>query len=555
VPDERPLRLEIPVQPARRELVAAHLWYLGASGVWEQPGVTVAWFPAPGPDLTAASALVAELSPSAVTTSVEVDRDWQEAWKATISPIRAGRFVVVPTWLVATHEPSTDELTLVLDPGRAFGTGHHATTALCLELLDDRDAAGLLSGRTVADVGCGSGILAIAAAARGARTEAVDIDADAVRVTRENAQRNGVEVAVATGSVDALAGPADVVVANLVTDVVIALADELVQATGTELIVSGITEGRRDDALDALTAAGARLEEVRARDGWIAARLSVEEPTRSPAATSRHRLRRTTRTGIALLAAVALACSDGGLLGPASDAPGGDADAAADQAEAAEAEPPSPEAKALLAEVEGVLALVGEARAALEQAAEATTIEELRTAAAEAELLLVNAGPDGPRALFPSQPSERSSERAGEDALTDLLASARELDDALGRDVLAALRDVVAGDLGAWELDAPGMVARAEEAAADGAEAGDLERATERILTLSGAGTRAVGWAALARTTEDLTLGREAARSAAGHLEVVEIALGSTIADDDSAADDGARDADELGPPAPEDEP
>jgi len=553
VPDERPLRVEIPVQPARREVVAAHLWHLGASGVWEQPGVTVAWFPAPGPDLTAASASVPELAPASVTMSVEVDRDWQAEWKATIAPIRAGRFMVVPTWLMDAHEPAADELTLVLDPGRAFGTGHHATTALCLELLDERDVVGHLAGRTVADVGCGSGILAIAAAARGARTEAVDIDADAVTVTRENARRNGVEVVVATGSVDALTGPADLVVANLVTDVVITLADALVQTTRGELIVSGITEERRDDAIAALTAAGAELEEVRSRDGWIAARLSVTDP--NPAdARSRRRLARTTRTGLALLAGVALACSGGGATGAASDAPGDDGDAGADTAATADPEEPSPGEAALRSEIGQALALVGQAREALGAAAAASTVEDLRPAAEAAEALLVSDGPDGPRALFPSEPSERSSTRAGDDALTDLLASARELDGALGRDLLAALRDVVAGDLGAWELDAPGMVAMAEEAAADAADAEDLAAVSERILALAGEGTRAVGWTALAATTEDLALAKEAARSAAGHLEVVEIALTSTIADD-AAADDGAADDEELGPPAPEEGP
>jgi len=552
VPDERPLRVEIPVQPARREVVAAHLWRLGASGVWERPGVTIAWFPAPGPDLTTASSSVAEFAPDAVTVSVEVDRDWQAEWKATIAPIRAGRFMVVPTWLVDGHEPAADELTLVLDPGRAFGTGHHATTALCLELLDERDLAGHLAGRTVADVGCGSGILAIAAAARGARVEAVDIDADAVRVTRENTRRNDVEVVVATGSVDALRAPADLVVANLVTDIVIALADDLVQASRGGLIVSGITEERREDAIGALTAAGAELEEVRSRDGWIAARLSVAGPNPPAASGSRHRLGRTTRAGLALLAAVALACSDGGVSGPASGAPDDDGGATTDPAATTEPEQPSPEAEALRSEIEEAVALVGEARTALETATAASTVEELRAAAEAAEALLVSAGPDGPRALFPSEPSERSSERAGDDALTDLLASARELDGAVGRDLLAALRDVVAGDLGAWELDAPGMVAMAEEAAAEAAEAGDLEDASERILALTGEGTRAIGWTALAGTTEDLALGQEAARSAAGHLEVVEIALTSTIGD--AAAGEGAEDDEELGPPAPEED-
>jgi ribosomal protein L11 methyltransferase len=268
-------RVEVPVHHTRTELVAAHLWSLGAVGVWHQPGRLVAWFTAlPDPLRPAGAAhptLPTELTSEQVTVVDEPDRDWQDEWKATIAPVHAGRITVVPSWLADDHLPADGELTLVLDPGRAFGSGHHATTALCLELLDELD----LDGSRVADVGCGTGVLAIAAAARGARVTAVDIDPEAVEVTRENAARNRVEVAATTGSVGALDTPADVVVANLVTDVVRALAAELVALTAGTLVVSGITSERRTDALGALEAVGARVDEVRERDGWIAARLSV----------------------------------------------------------------------------------------------------------------------------------------------------------------------------------------------------------------------------------------------------------------------------------------
>jgi ribosomal protein L11 methyltransferase len=268
-------RVEVPVHHTRTELVAAHLWSLGAVGVWQQPGRLVAWFTAlPDPlrsPAAAGPALPTELTSEHVAVVDEPDRDWQAEWKATIAPVHAGRITVVPTWLADDHVPADGELTVVLDPGRAFGSGHHATTTLCLELLDELD----LAGSRVADVGCGTGVLAIAAAARGARVAAVDVDPEAVEVTRENAVRNRVEVAATTGSVDALDAPADVVVANLVTDVVRALAAELVAATTGILVVSGITSDRRTDALGALEAAGARVDEVHERDGWIAARLSV----------------------------------------------------------------------------------------------------------------------------------------------------------------------------------------------------------------------------------------------------------------------------------------
>jgi ribosomal protein L11 methyltransferase len=267
------VRVEVPVHHSRAELVAAHLWALGALGVWQQPGRTVAWFDTvPGAlaaPADAASTLPAELAPDHLEVVDEPDRDWQAEWKATIAPVRAGRVVVVPTWLADEHEAADDELTLVLDPGRTFGSGHHATTTLCLELLDELD----LAGRTLADVGCGTGVLAIAAAARGAEVTAVDIDPDAIEVTLENAARNDVEVAALPGSVDVLPGPVEVVVANLVTDVVRALAEPLVRAATDLLVVSGITVERRHEALDALVAAGAVVDEVRERDGWLAATL------------------------------------------------------------------------------------------------------------------------------------------------------------------------------------------------------------------------------------------------------------------------------------------
>ena len=274
-------RLDVEVRADRTEQVAAALWARGATGVWERPGALVAWFVADSesedPPLGEVDG-VPELAAPRRRWSIEADRDWQAEWKLTIEPVRAGRVMVVPTWLADEHEPCRDELTLVLDPGRAFGSGHHATTVLCLELLDHLDAEHALQGRTVADVGCGTGVLAIAAAAWGATVTAVDIDPDAVEVTRENAARNGVSLRTAVGSAGDVGGPVDIVVANLVTDVVVDLAAELVAATRSTLIVSGIALERRDRALQALHAQGARTLEVRERDGWIAARLEPGPP-------------------------------------------------------------------------------------------------------------------------------------------------------------------------------------------------------------------------------------------------------------------------------------
>jgi ribosomal protein L11 methyltransferase len=248
-------RYDLPVDPADVDAVAARLWAAGAHGVWERPGRLSAWFAAP-----------TDAVPGGGAWEAEPDRDWQAEWKAGIRPVRAGRFVIVPTWLADEHAPAAGDEVLVLDPGRAFGSGHHATTTLCLELLDELD----LVGRRVADIGCGTGILAIAAARRGADVDAVDVDADAVEVTRTNAARNEVELHTAVGSVGAVRGRVDVVVANLVTDVVAELAPALVAAAGELLVVSGITVERQSIALDALTAAGMRVGTTRQRDGWVA---------------------------------------------------------------------------------------------------------------------------------------------------------------------------------------------------------------------------------------------------------------------------------------------
>ena len=242
---------------------AAWLWAAGAAGVWERGRELVAWFPHRDVPV-----------PPGGHWELEPDRDWQAEWKATIAPVRAGHFLVVPTWLADDTPAGPDDTVLVLDPGRAFGSGHHATTTLCLELLDERD----LDGRSVADVGCGTGVLAIAAAKRGALVNAVDIDPDAVEVARDNAGRNNVEVAVLSGSVADLPAPADVVVANLVTDTVIALATDLAAATGDTLIVSGVAVERVARVRDAVTRAGLTVTEERRRDGWAALVATAAPP-------------------------------------------------------------------------------------------------------------------------------------------------------------------------------------------------------------------------------------------------------------------------------------
>jgi ribosomal protein L11 methyltransferase len=203
-------------------------------------------------------------------TRVLHEEDWANTWKRYYPVQRVGeRVVIVPSWL--EHTPTPDDVVLHLDPGMAFGTGLHPTTRLCLRLLEREP----LAGRSLLDLGCGSGILAIAAAKLGAAPVlALDTDSVAVEVASENVARNGVaaQVQTAAGSLPVPSAPCDVVVANIIADVLIELAPELAAtlAPGGRLITSGIIQDREDEVALTLAAAGLHLRE-RLREGeWVA---------------------------------------------------------------------------------------------------------------------------------------------------------------------------------------------------------------------------------------------------------------------------------------------
>ena len=178
------------------------------------------------------------------------DRDWHAQWRAGLRPVVAGRWTVTPSW----HATGDDD-ELVIDPGQAFGTGHHETTAWCLRAIDEL----ALSGRRVLDLGTGSGVLAIAAARRGAWVVAVDIDPLAVEAAVANARRNRVTVDVRRGGADAVAGEHfDVVLANLDSATLCRSAGTLaglLTPDGT-LIASGVGNERQVTVTAALRAAG-----------------------------------------------------------------------------------------------------------------------------------------------------------------------------------------------------------------------------------------------------------------------------------------------------------
>ena len=200
------------------------------------------------------------------------DEDWAESWKRHYKPLPIGRRLLVkPAWV---EVPRTDRHVIELDPGMAFGTGYHPTTALCLEALEEVVAPGV----TVVDVGTGSGILAIAAALLGAGSVvAVDIDPQAVEAARQNCRRNGVDdrVWVAAGSAGSaralLAGRrAQVVVANILADVIAEMAVDLhsLLVPGGTLVASGIIDHASESVRTSLAAAGFTLLDERARGEW-----------------------------------------------------------------------------------------------------------------------------------------------------------------------------------------------------------------------------------------------------------------------------------------------
>jgi ribosomal protein L11 methyltransferase len=193
------------------------------------------------------------------------DADWLEAWKASVTPIRVGAFLVRPTWSDARDDGA---ITLALDPGMAFGTGLHPTTQQCLEALSQLR----LDGVRVLDVGTGSGILAIAAAKRGAReVVAVDTDPLAVSAATENAKGNEVRVEVHAGSAADVDGAFDVVLANLVGSVLEQIAPHLrarLRISGS-LVAAGITTEAEPDVVAVFSAQGLGVVDRKVRADWV----------------------------------------------------------------------------------------------------------------------------------------------------------------------------------------------------------------------------------------------------------------------------------------------
>ncbi len=209
-----------------------------------------------------------------LSTRIVHEADWAEAWKAHFPVLRVGRRLVVrPTW--RRHRRLPDDVVLALDPGMAFGTGLHPTTRLCLAAVESLADRGLIADSRILDVGCGSGILAIAALKLGARAGlGVDTDPIAIEATAANATRNrlGRRLRAREGSLPSGDGPFDVVLANLIASVLIALApllrDEL--RRGGVLLASGIFVDREAEVRTAFESAGFDIAGRSEEGEWVA---------------------------------------------------------------------------------------------------------------------------------------------------------------------------------------------------------------------------------------------------------------------------------------------
>ncbi len=266
-------RLDLSFDPVHEDLVCG-LLYLYTSWGWQDDGVREGLrrlsvhFDRPEQSAETEAALLAACPTVVLATEAVENADWTSAWCQYFTPIPIGtRFVVLPAWLkdeARTAEP------ILIEPKMAFGTGHHQTTALCLNALDQLCAAGLiLQGQSFLDLGTGSGILGIAAAKLGLSGLGLDIDPVAIDNAHENAALNRVEdrLELGVGSIDTLAPERrfDCILANILANPLIDMAEDIRRhlAPGGVLVLSGI-----------LSEQAGRVEAAYVAQGLTAPRIS-----------------------------------------------------------------------------------------------------------------------------------------------------------------------------------------------------------------------------------------------------------------------------------------
>ncbi len=287
----------VDVREAYSGEIAALLFANGASGVEERDDQTLRKGPGHG-SVTVVGAFASHAAARAAMKAVRASRPilqprleevvgdaWRDAWKEHFAPFAlTPRVTIAPPWSVPAARDGAR--VLVLEPGRAFGTGLHASTSLVASLLEPRAAS--FAGKTILDVGTGSGILTLAALALGAgRAVALDVDPEAVAVTRENAERNGLadRVEARVGSASDAGGRYPLVLANIEARILLPMAEDLARtvAPGGTLILSGILAGERDAIVRRYGDLGLAHQETAARgeaagEGWVA--IALRGPAR-----------------------------------------------------------------------------------------------------------------------------------------------------------------------------------------------------------------------------------------------------------------------------------
>jgi ribosomal protein L11 methyltransferase len=271
--------LEIIVTAAEesKDAVTYLMREMGALGFIERNSAIIAYFgpgQSPAEICSEIARFEATLKSSGLDSSLSCaftvlpDCDWNETWKKSFTPIDVGRTLrIMPSWLNA----ETDRIPIIIDPGMVFGTGHHETTRTCLSLIEKTALTG--SRKRFLDVGTGTGILAIGAGRLGyAQVVAVDTDPLAVDAATRNAAANGLEnIEIRQGDICAASGTFNVIVANLLSEILIAIAPELALRLnpGGTAILSGLLVGQEDEVSRVMSAAGLTLRE-KINDGkWV----------------------------------------------------------------------------------------------------------------------------------------------------------------------------------------------------------------------------------------------------------------------------------------------
>jgi ribosomal protein L11 methyltransferase len=267
----------IKISDAFRDPLIQRLTGHGCLGMIENDGALVAYFPSTlnvdtvKNDLTLLQALLEKAGHGHELTydfALIPEKDWNETWKKGFQPVDAGnQFTILPPW----ETMKKDRINLIIDPGMAFGTGHHETTRSCLILIENY--APKTSNEKFLDLGTGTGILAIAARKLGYRhVVGIDTDILAIHAARENVIINNVpDIEIKEESLAELLETFDVIAANLISGVLVLLAPVLLlhMNPGGLAILSGILSGQEDEVIEAMEQAGLRLQETY-RDGkWV----------------------------------------------------------------------------------------------------------------------------------------------------------------------------------------------------------------------------------------------------------------------------------------------